>query len=402
MKKIILALLISMASLGAYSQCTPILTTAHIFTAPFRDSKDTTGARYSDYMCGMVDTLLADTLGGAPGWQFFYSDGYGVKLVAGSQITVSTFMHNNSTPVGLTIVDTAFTVIASAHSNAALNNVLNFTATYTGLYYVVFDSSNVCGIDGAIEIASVKIVLNNSSSIVCPAKPVNDTICGAIAMTLATVYSGNNADASITDPRDNDVNVAGYACSAPNNTLWYKYTSTTTDTFYITSTSPGTTSGLDGWVGWFTASNCNGTLTYKNCMTGAAQGVTTIDTVVLTAGETNYFMVDGFLGAVGAFTISLTKSNHSNHTNGLNSLYNNPSIVLAPNPTTDFANIIFNKKIQSNTSAQILDITGKLISEKNISDNNSTIDLSKLNAGTYLLKVMENNKIIYINRIVKQ
>jgi hypothetical protein len=71
MKKIILALLISMASLGSYSQCTPILTTAHIFTAPFRDSKDTTGARYSDYMCGMVDTLLADTLGGAPGWQFF-------------------------------------------------------------------------------------------------------------------------------------------------------------------------------------------------------------------------------------------------------------------------------------------------------------------------------------------
>jgi hypothetical protein len=350
-------------------------------------------------MCSLVDTLLADTLGGAPGWQFYYSDGYGVKLISGSQITVTTFMHNNSVPVGLTIADTAFVAISGAHAPASLNNILTFTAPYTGMYYVVFDSNNVCGIDGSIEIASAKIVLNNAASIICPALPINDTICGAFAMTLGTVYSGNTTDAAATDPRDNDIGTAGYNCSAPNNTLWYKYTSTVTDTFFITFTSPATTSGLDGWLGWFTAPNCNGTLTYKNCMTGAAQGVSIIDTVILTAGDINYFMVDGFLGAVGQFTISITQSKHSN---GINKMYNNENIQLAPNPTTNYTTIIFNRKIEPNTSTQIVDIAGKLIDEKNISNNNSTIDLSKLNNGIYLLKVIENHQTIYMNRIVKQ
>lgn len=134
----------------------------------------------------------------------------------------------------------------------------------------------------------------------------NDTICGAIPMSLNTVYSGNTAGADLTDPLDAAVGTAGFACSLPNNTLWYSFTPTTSGNYDINTVSPA--AGLDAWVGVFSAATCSSQVTYLACTRGAAPGASATAMVALTSGTTYYFMMDGFSGSTGAYDISLSQN----------------------------------------------------------------------------------------------
>ena len=71
-----------------------------------------------------------------------------------------------------------------------------------------------------------------------------------------------------------------------------------------------------------------------------------------------------------------------------------------PNPTDDKINVVLNYK-NGNNRIQLRDLSGKLIMEKEI-NNQDQIDLRDLNQGLYLLTILSNNEIIGFERIVRK
>ncbi|MBL0358649.1 MAG: fibronectin type III domain-containing protein [Chitinophagaceae bacterium] len=138
---------------------------------------------------------------------------------------------------------------------------------------------------------------------------LNDSVCSATTLVLGgPEQCGNTTLATaVADPP--------FACSTPNNTVWYKYTPAVTGKVSLRITIPALiTNGLAGWIGWYTATgNCPSSLVLTevpgvNCIVFGASGSGTSDTLtspVLTAGITYYIMADGFEGSYGAYCLNL-------------------------------------------------------------------------------------------------
>ncbi len=284
-----------------FNGCLPTNT----YTASAWQEPTALGVVYSGYVCDGHDSLQTRS-----GWNFYDGDGYDVKLVAGAQYRIT--LDSCAAPIALTVSDSngvAGAIISGAFAGAACPNQMTFTAPYTGKYYINASLNGICGNAGTLPIASAGVKLITSA--ICPlvpATPINDTICGAVNMTLGTTYLGDNTTASATDPRDGDVTAAGFACSAPSNTLWYSYTPVVSDTFFITVNSPAL-GGLDAWVGLFEAASCSSPFVSGACLIGPLPGTSYVDTVLLTAGTKYFIMIDGYAGAVGTYDIMLTQSN---------------------------------------------------------------------------------------------
>ena len=300
MKKIYLLFAVALLlNVKAFSQCAPSVVYT---TSAWYESTDLT-TPYSGYVCNGFDSLVTRN---DNGWYYYDGDGFAVKLVAGGQYRIA--IDSATAPSSITVSDslgTAGTPIAGAFAAAAgPYNSLIFTAGYTGVYYIVVNENGVCGGAGSTNLASGSVKLINSAN--CPniVGLPNDDICGAYAMNLNVTYASNTTNASSTDAMDANVAAAGYACSTPNNTLWYTFTPTGSGNYDISTTSP--TGGLDMWVGLFSGTSvCTDPLTYINCLRAAASGAAATNLVTLNAGTTYYLMVDGFSGSIGAFDITI-------------------------------------------------------------------------------------------------
>ena len=60
-----------------------------------------------------------------------------------------------------------------------------------------------------------------------------------------------------------------------------------------------------------------------------------------------------------------------------------------PNPTSDYLILKFEGKVQTQCFASLYDITGKLLENKKIESNETSIDMSNLAPATYFLKVLQ-------------
>jgi hypothetical protein len=145
--------------------------------------------------------------------------------------------------------------------------------------------------------------------------PANDNPCGAFDLAIGAQFCQNTSAATVgTEESTSNLQTLFNAYSTLNNTVWFKYTPTTTDIFELTMSSPSTSTQVkDTWCGIYTLSgNCpGGVLTFTQVMapvsnfgTGAGGAVVTT-TPTLTAGTTYYFVVDGYAGLFGDFCILL-------------------------------------------------------------------------------------------------
>jgi len=288
-------------------QCQPIDTLIFGFNDPSGPGY------YSGFLCTGVDSV-----GTTGPYGYYNGDGFSINLVDGSELIFSVDSCNGN-PVSITISDSLKNIIPGAYSGAACPNSLNFTAPYTGTFYVVMNLNGTCNVTGNTLLGQVYAKIDpNSNTPDCPAgNVINDTICGAIPLTFNGPYLvGNTSSAYITDPLDAYIVNLGFLCSPPNNTLWYSYTAQTNiDTLdiWLTSAAGG---GFHSWLAVFTANDsinfCNGSLSYIGCAEGANDGGG-IDTVThslygLLAGHVYYFMIDGYNGGTGEFSIALKES----------------------------------------------------------------------------------------------
>lgn len=394
MKKFtLITLLTFFIGLEAYSQCTP----QAIYTPSAWAEPSAPTTPYSGFMCLGHDTLFTRS-----GWDYYDGDGYFVNLIAGSDVTV--FIDNCvANPASITIVDStggnggAGTVIAGAFVGAACPNSLNFIAPYSGKYFVVYDADNNCATLGTTAIGISAIKLNNASTITnCtpfPA-PANDSICAAIPVTAGVTYSGNSTWATATDARDGDVANSGFACSAPNNTLWYSFTPSVSGDYEFYSDSP-ISGGARIWLGIFESISCTDALFYLDCLVGALPGTPTTDTVSLIGGINYYIMIDGFSGSVGAFSFSTNLL-----TTGINEI-NAKDFSVYPNPFTDLITIK-NSSIAQNINVEIVNMVGQVVYKEQMNNLiNATINTKSLAKGVYFIRFISNEGIA-TKKLVKQ
>jgi hypothetical protein len=81
-----------------------------------------------------------------------------------------------------------------------------------------------------------------------------------------------------------------------------------------------------------------------------------------------------------------------------------PGLTVYPNPITDFLTL----KVDASTSLsvrsmryQLYDISGKLIENKELTSNETSIDMKNLVPAVYFLKITSNNKAIITFKIIK-
>jgi hypothetical protein len=188
-------------------------------------------------------------------------------------------------------------------STATTTSTITGTAAGTTYYWYVQPTNTAGGATGC---------QSSTFSFTTAAAPVNDTVCGAISLTLGGPQDCKN---TTTATSADDPALPG-SCSSPNNTVWYTYTPAANGTVLARLSIPGaTTNALNGWVAWYTATgSCPapgltltpvaGSACAEFGQTGAGD-VDSLSSPVLTAGTTYYIMIDGFFGDAGEFCINL-------------------------------------------------------------------------------------------------
>jgi hypothetical protein len=76
-------------------------------------------------------------------------------------------------------------------------------------------------------------------------------------------------------------------------------------------------------------------------------------------------------------------------------------IVVYPNPATDFLKLKIENYEIGNLSYQLLDIKGTLLQNKKIESRETSIPLETILPATYLLNVIDGNKVIKTFKIIK-
>lgn len=78
----------------------------------------------------------------------------------------------------------------------------------------------------------------------------------------------------------------------------------------------------------------------------------------------------------------------------------NPNLVIYPNPASTVLNIVTGSEFKTGV-VQIIDLAGRVISEKVIDNSNVSLEVGSINAGIYFVK-LSNGKNTSVQRFVKQ
>ncbi len=79
----------------------------------------------------------------------------------------------------------------------------------------------------------------------------------------------------------------------------------------------------------------------------------------------------------------------------------NLSIAAYPNPTTNYLTLEVKNFELSNLNFQLLDIRGKLLQKKKITDSQTKIIMNNLVPATYFVKIIQKNKEVKTFKIIK-
>ena len=72
-----------------------------------------------------------------------------------------------------------------------------------------------------------------------------------------------------------------------------------------------------------------------------------------------------------------------------------------PNPTTNYVTLIIENYKTENLSYQLYDFNGKLLENKKVESNETSINMETLYRATYFLKISDNNNLVKTFKIIK-
>ena len=139
---------------------------------------------------------------------------------------------------------------------------------------------------------------------------------------------------------------------------------------------------------------------------GSGEGTTATESVNLSnqAAGTYYIKVNGYSGANSAscYTITATATASRASANAIIKQEDNKYLKISPNPVIEKLNISIPSGI-SKAQISVIDVSGKTILKQISNGSNSTIDVSKLSIGLYIIKVEEiNGKAVFISKFIKE
>ncbi len=94
---------------------------------------------------------------------------------------------------------------------------------------------------------------------------------------------------------------------------------------------------------------------------------------------------------------STSKSNVKTATTGIETFLNSENVKIFPNPANDIITI----SIPQQATIEITNIQGQIIKTLNITNQETTIDVSGLSGGVYIIKVMSDKRVV-VRKLIKQ
>ena len=191
---------------------------------------------------------------------------------------------------------------------------------------------------------------------------------------------------------------------SPTVTTVYSFTGTTGYCFstktvsVLVSAVPVTTissSSPSVCVGQTATITANGGLTYL-----WNSGSTSPSIVITPTVTGNYTVMVTITNSVGCSLSTVVTEASVNCTMGFEELGIN-KVTLYPNPMNNFLTININESLINKTNIEIYDALGKLVIKENLIEVTNTINVSYLNDGIYLYKVVKGENPIKMGKIIK-
>lgn len=87
--------------------------------------------------------------------------------------------------------------------------------------------------------------------------------------------------------------------------------------------------------------------------------------------------------------------------NELDESFNQISIIIGPNPTTDELNLIFKGEYQSGYCYDLIDEMGRLVAERKELLIDQKISMTQVASGKYFLNIYKNNDLLQSYQLIK-
>ena len=238
----------------------------------------------------------------------------------------------------------------------------------------------------------------NNSIVVTVTPLVNDECTGAQTLTVGGVYADNavqttnlSATASSQAAPTSSINCSGYV----GGDIWFQSVVPASGNLTIETGLNNANTGIDTLITAYTGSCTN--LVQVGCdddgATETTIGFTKLVLTGLTPNSTIYLRVFEYLNdAVGNFKISAYDASLSTDS------FDKSEFNFYPNPVKDVLNISYKNTIDE---VQIYNLLGQQVYSNKVNAAESTLNVSQLTLGTYLVKVTSNNETSTF-KIIKQ
>ncbi|RYY50485.1 MAG: T9SS type A sorting domain-containing protein [Chitinophagaceae bacterium] len=288
----------------------------------------------------------------------------------GSSNNVFTLAGPSGVDYDLTIYNSAGTSIGTGTSGTA-NETVSLNNQAAGTYYI-----RVFGYNGANS-ATCYTITAGVTPVAQGCQSVYDVSTNGTATGAATIPFNTDVKGLISPSGDND---------------YYKFVITTGGTATVTLT----TLPADYELAIYSS---NGTTQ----LASSTNGSTTSETIsrTYTAG-TYYARVWGYNNANNANSCYTLKVQLG--TAAKNEIAVNEAAVLrmSPNPTSNLLNVsLLGTEVNRQSVLQVMDVNGKIIMEQPLKRNTQSVDVSKLPAGNYVVRIL-NGAAIITSKFVKQ
>lgn len=268
-------------------------------------------------------------------------------------------------------------------NNGSITNVESYTVT-------ALDPATTCT-NSAVVSFSVSpiptVTATASSASVCAGSSATLTAGGA---TNYSWTAGGNTATQVVNPMSASVYTVTGESSGCSNTATVGIGVNTLPSVSATTSSTLVCSNF----------NESAVLTAVTSVTSYtwSNGANTASTTVTPTVGTTYTLTvnDGTCDASTTVFVDATICTGINNATSMN------GISIYPNPTNGILNISIPSELADNTSIEVYDAIGKLVIKETLSTETTTINTTKLTDGIYVFKVINNNQIVKIGKIVKQ
>ncbi|MEZ4853935.1 GEVED domain-containing protein, partial [Flavobacterium sp.] len=224
----------------------------------------------------------------------------------------------------------------------------------------------------------------------CP--PVNNDCAAATALTPGGVFADNEVVGTLAGATNSAAPAPGCGSySGPD--VWYSVEVPASGSITIETNSNSSTLTDSGMAVY---SGTCGALTLIECddddsLDGA---FSLVSLTALTPGEILYVVVWEYGGDIqDTFKISAYDASLSANS------FTSTGFVAYPNPVKDILNLEYDSEI---ANVQVINLLGQTVIDRAVNATTTQINMSQLNAGTYLVNVTSNNGIQKTIKVVKQ